>query len=115
MANFNDFEKLDIRVGTIISASSFDEAKKSAFKLLIDFGEMGKKTSSAQITNFYKPSELVGKKIIAIVNFPPKQIANFKSEVLVLGSYSDGGVSLIFPDKFSKNGDKIGWTNFFKT
>lgn len=108
MAEFEDFSKLDIRVGTIVSAKPFERAKKPAYQLEIDFGSLGKKFSSAQITNFYRAKELVGKKIVAVVNFPPKQIANFISEVLVLGTYSDGGVSLIFPDKFSKNGDKIG-------
>lgn len=109
MATFEDFSKLDIRVGTIIDASIFKEAKKPAYKIKIDFGsEIGIKQTSAQITEKYKPNELIGKQILAVVNFPPKQIANFISEVLLLGTYSENGVILITPDKAAKNGDKLG-------
>lgn len=109
MATFEDFLKLDIRVGTIIKAEEFKNAKKSAYKLEIDFGEeIGIKKSSAQITNLYKPEELIGKQILAVVNFPSKQIADFISEVLVLGTYSKNGVILITPDKEASNGDKLG-------
>lgn len=109
MATFDDFLKLDIRVGTIIEANVFENAKRPAYKLKIDFGdELGIKKSSAQITDKYEISELIGKKILAVVNFPPRQIANYMSEVLVLGTYSDGGVVLITPDKETKNGDKLG-------
>ena len=109
MATFEDFLKLDIRVGTIIEASVFENAKRPAYKLKIDFGdELGIKKSSAQITDKYENSELIGKKILAVVNFPPRQIANYMSEVLVLGTYSEGGVVLITPDKEVKNGDKLG-------
>ena len=109
MATFEDFLKLDIRVGTIIEANVFENAKRPAYKLKIDFGdELGIKKSSAQITDKYEISELIGKKILAVVNFPPRQIANYMSEVLVLGTYSDGGVVLITPDKETKNGDKLG-------
>lgn len=109
MATFEDFLKLDIRVGTIIDAKKFEKAKKPAYQLTIDFGEeIGIKYSSAQITDLYEVNNLKGKKILAVVNFPPRQIANFMSEVLVLGTYSKDGVVLIVPDKETENGDKLG-------
>ncbi len=109
MVSFEDFSKIDIRVGTIIDAISFDKAVRPAYKLKIDFGDdLGIKFSSAQITDLYSPQELIGKQILAVVNFPPKQVANFMSEVLVLGTYSDNGVVLIKPDVPVKNGDKLG-------
>ena len=109
MATFEDFTKLDIRVGTILEAEVFEKAKKPAYKLKIDFGkEIGVKKSSAQITERYSADELIGKQVLAVVNFPPRQIADFMSEVLVLGTYSDGGVVLITPDKPLTNGDKLG-------
>ena len=109
MATFDDFMKLDIRVGTIISADDFEKAKRPAYKLTVDLGEeIGIKKSSAQITDLYTKEELVGKQVLAVVNFPPKQVADFISEVLVLGTYSEGGVVLIKPDKDAKNGDKLG-------
>lgn len=109
MATFEDFIKLDIRVGTISEAIPFEKAKKPAYKLKIDFGaEIGIKKSSAQITDKYLPEDLIGKQILAVINFPPRQIADFMSEVLVLGTYSEGGVVLIMPDKKVKNGDKLG-------
>ena len=108
IATFDDFLKLDIRVGTIISAEPFPKAKKPAYKLTVDFGELGVKKSSAQITERYTTDELVGKQVLAVVNFPPRQVADFMSEVLVLGTYSDGGVILITPDKPAKNGDNLG-------
>lgn len=109
MATFDDFLKLDIRVGTILEAKNFEKAKKPAYQLAVDFGnELGVRRSSAQITDRYTPEELVGKQVLAVVNFPPRQIANFMSEVLVLGTYSEGGVVLITPDKEVKNGDKLG-------
>ena len=109
MATFDDFLKLDIRVGTIIEASNFDNAKRPAYKLKIDFGDdLGIKKSSAQITDKYNLDELIGKKVLAVVNFPPRQIADYMSEVLVLGTYSEDGVVLITPDKETKNGDKLG-------
>ncbi len=108
MAVFDDFQKLDIRVGTIISAKNFEKARRPAYQLEIDLGDLGIKRSSAQITEQYSLEELPGKQVLAVVNFPPRQIANFFSEVLVLGTYSEGGVVLIKPDKPVKNGDKLG-------
>ena len=109
MANFDDFLKLDIRVGTIVSAKNFEKARKPAYQLEVDMGEeLGIKRSSAQITDHYRPEELIGRQVLAVVNFPPRQIANFFSEILVLGTYSEGGVVLIRPDKPVKNGDKLG-------
>ena len=109
MATFDDFMKLDIRVGTIVAAQVFQKARRPAYQLRVDFGEeLGVKKSSAQITDHYTPEELIGKQVLAVVNFPPRQIADFMSEVLVLGTYSEGGVVLIAPDKPVKNGDKLG-------
>ena len=109
MATFDDFMKLDIRVGTIVSAKVFEKARRPAYQLEVDLGEeIGVKKSSAQITEGYTPQELVGKQVLAVVNFPPRQIANFMSEVLVLGTYSQGGVVLITPDKPVADGDKLG-------
>ena len=109
MATFDDFMKLDIRVGTVVEAKVFEKARKPAYQLAVDFGEeLGVKRSSAQITQQYQAEELVGKQVLAVVNFPPRQIANFFSEVLVLGTYSEGGVVLITPDKPVRNGDKLG-------
>lgn len=108
MITFEDFTKLDIRVGTIIEASINQNAKKPAYKLLIDFGELGIKKSSAQITELYTIEELIGMQILAVVNFPPKQIADYISEVLVLGTYSKDGVILITPSKKASNADKLG-------
>lgn len=109
MAIIDDFSKLDIRVGTIIDAKVFEKAKRPAYQLIIDFGsEIGIKKSSAQITKVYNVNDLVGMQILAVVNFPPRQIANFLSEVLVLGTYSKQGVVLIKPDKLVDNGDKLG-------
>jgi len=109
MATFDDFMKLDIRVGTITEAKVFAKARKPAYQLVVDFGaELGTKKSSAQITQHYTREELIGKQVLAVVNFPPRQIADFMSEVLVLGTYSEGGVVLIRPDKPVANGDKLG-------
>ncbi len=109
MAEFEDFMKLDIRAGTIIEAEPFAKARKPAYRLRIDFGpEIGVKKSSAQITSHYTCEELIGKQVLGVVNFPPRQIADFMSEVLTLGTYSEGGVVLISPDKPVQNGDRLG-------
>ncbi len=109
MAKFEDFMNLDIRVGTIVQAEEFEKARRPAYKLLIDFGKkMGIKKSSAQITELYRCEDLIGKQILAVVNFPPKQIADIISEVLVLGVYNERGVILIVPDEKVNNGEKLG-------
>ncbi len=109
MINWTDFEKIDIRIGTILEATVFAKAKQPAYQLIIDFGSIGIKKSSAQITHHYSTEELIGLQIIAVVNFPPKQIANFFSECLVLGIYDEQNqVVLLRPDKKVNNGDKIG-------
>ena len=108
MITWNDFEKIEIRVGTILTAQPFEKAKQPAYQLSIDFGNIGIKKSSAQITHLYAIEDLIGKQIIAVVNFPPKQIANFFSECLVLGVYnSNKEVVLLAADKPIKNGSKI--------
>ena len=107
--SWQDFEKLDIRTGTIITASDFPEARNPSYKLEIDFGELGIKNSSAQITALYKKEELVGKQILAVVNFPKKQIAKFLSECLVLGVYGeDKDVILLSTSLPVKNGWQVG-------
>lgn len=109
MISWSDFEKVDIRVGTILEANNFEKAKKPAYKLSIDFGELGIKRSSAQITVLYSPQELIGRQVVAVVNFPPKQIADFFSECLVLGVYNNNkDVVLLQPTLPVTNGDKIG-------
>ncbi len=109
MVTFEDFVKLDIRVGTIIEAKEFSKARRPAYQLKIDLGdEIGIKKSSAQITEVYKVEDLIGKQVLVVVNFPPRQVADFMSEVLVLGTYSKQGVVLIKPDCQVENGDKLG-------
>jgi tRNA-binding protein len=109
LISWGDFEKVDIRVGTVLETLEFPKAKKPACQLTIDFGELGIKKSSAQITHHYSISELVGKQIIAVVNFPPKQIGSFFSECLILGIYDENNhVVLLKPDKQVNNGHKIG-------
>lgn len=109
MTTFDDFFKLDIRSGTIIKAELFENVKRKAYKLWIDFGEeIGIKKSSAQITQLYNIDELINKQILAVVNFPEKQISNFMSQVLVLGVYSKDGVVLIQTERKVENGSKLG-------
>ena len=109
MATFEDFQKLDIRVGEIVRVESFEKARKPAYKLGVDFGEeIGIKKSSAQITECYKKEDLIGKQVLGVVNFPPKQIADFISEVLILGTYSKQGVVLVQPEQIVEKGDKLG-------
>ena len=106
--SWQDFEKVEIRTGTIIKAEPFPKARKPAYQLTIDFGESGIKRSSAQITTLYQPEDLVGKQIVAVVNFPPKQIANFMSECLVLGSVAaDGTVTLLQTERQVENGLRV--------
>ncbi len=105
---WSDFEKIEIRVGTILSAEVFKEAKKPAYKITIDFGELGTRKTSAQITKRYQPEEIIGKQVVAVVNFPPKQIANIQSECLILGAVDDDAVTLLTLDKLVKNGLLIG-------
>ncbi len=109
MISWDDFEKVDIRVGTIIEATVFEKARKPSYKLKIDFGREGIKNSSAQVTKLYNTDSLTGKQVIAVINFPPKQIANFFSECLVLGIYNrNNEVVLLQPSMPVENGDKIG-------
>lgn len=107
MLNFETFEQVDMRCGTILRAETFPEARKPAIKLWIDFGVLGIKKSSAQITTFYTPETLLGKQVIAVVNFPPRQIGPFMSECLVLGVNGADGVILLQPDQKAENGIRI--------
>jgi tRNA-binding protein len=106
---WNDFERVELRVGTIMDVEDFPETRKPAYKLLVDFGEeIGIKHSSAQITELYPKEKLVGKQVVAVVNFPPKQVGPFLSECLVTGFYrSDGAVVLAVPDDNVPNGAKL--------
>ena len=105
----DDLEKVDMRAGTIIEVNDFPKARKPAYKLKVDFGELGIKNSSAQITKFYTKEDLLNRKVIAVVNFPPKQIADFISECLVLGVYDENkDVILLAPERKVTNGMKVG-------
>jgi len=108
MISWDDFSKIEMRVGTIIDAQEFPEAKKPAYKLIIDFGNLGIKKSSAQITKLYNKDELLNRQVIAVLNFPQKQIANFISECLVLGAVDiDNKIILLQPDRKINNGIRI--------
>ena len=104
---FADFERLDVRVGKVVRAEPFPEARKPAYRLWIDFGELGTRTSSAQITTLYAADDLPGRQVVAVVNFPPKRIAGFRSEVLVLGALTDEGVVLLHPERDVPLGSRI--------
>jgi tRNA-binding protein len=109
LISWQDFEKVDMRVGVVVEAQAFPEARRPAYKLWIDFGSLGIKRSSAQITRRYRPADLVGRRVVAVVNFPPKQIGPFVSEVLVLGAYDAAGeVILLQPDEAVDRGARIG-------
>jgi tRNA-binding protein len=107
--SWEDFERVDMRVGVVVDAQEFPEARRPALKLQIDFGPLGVKRSSAQITHHYAPAALVGRRVVAVVNFPPKRIGPFVSEVLVLGAYNDAGeVILLRPDVDVSPGSRVG-------
>ena len=106
---WSDFQKVEMRIGTILSAEIFKEARNPAYKMVIDFGEFGTRKTSAQITKLYTPKELVGRQVVAVINFPPKQIANIMSECLVLGGVGDNKeVVLLNPERKVENGMRIG-------
>src|SRR5690625_1901377 len=109
MATFDDFMKIDLRIGTVLKAEPFPEARQPAIKLELDRGEeLGVKQDSAQITKRYEPDDLLGRQVAAVVNFPPMRVAGYKSEVLVLGGVpEEGDVILLRPDEGVKNGTKI--------
>ncbi|MCG1029689.1 chaperone CsaA [Virgibacillus halodenitrificans] len=108
MINIEDFMKVDMRIGTVLEAEPFPEAKKPAIKMKIDFGEIGIKQTSAQITKRYSPVDLIGQQVVGVVNFPPMRIAGFKSEVLVIGGVpQEGDVVLLRPDEKVENGTSI--------
>lgn len=105
---WTDFEKVEIRTGTIIAAETFPQARKPAYKLTIDFGSLGIRRTSAQLTTLYQVNELVGKQVVAVVNFPPKQIATFMSECLILGAVADDGTTtLLQTERATANGLRI--------
>ena len=109
MVTFDEFQELDIRIGTVMEAMPFPEARVPAIKLVIDFGELGLRRSSAQITRRYTPEALVGRQVAAVVNMPPRRIAGFSSEVLVLGGIPEpGDVVLLAPDQHVVNGTQVG-------
>ncbi|RCT55061.1 tRNA-binding protein [Winogradskyella sp. KYW1333] len=104
---FEDFTKVDLRVGTITEVNDFPNARKAAYQLTIDFGDLGFKKSSAQITTLYKKENLLNRQIVAVVNFPTKQIANFMSECLVMGAVKENDVFLLHPETKVKNGAQV--------
>jgi len=109
LATIEDFAKLDMRIGRVVAAERFPEARKPALRLRIDFGPLGERSSSAQLTRRYQPEDLVGRLVVAVVNLPPRQVANFLSEVLVLGAMPDvHDVILLRPDLNVEPGTRIG-------
>ena len=107
--SWKEFEKVEMRVGTILNAEVFSEARNPAYKLSIDFGPIGIKKSSAQITTLYQPKDLLGRQVVAVVNFPPKQIANMMSECLVLGTLGEEKtITLLAPERSVPNGLRVG-------
>jgi len=107
-ASIDEFFHLDIRVGTVLRAETFPEARNPAYKLWINFGALGIRQSSAQITQLYQPEDLVGRQVVAVVNFPPRKVAGFRSEVLVLGAATEAGhITLLAPDAFAPDGSRI--------
>lgn len=106
---WEEFSKVEMRIGTIVAAEVFEEVKNPAYKMIIDFGKYGKRKTSAQITKLYNLEQLIGKQVVAVINFPPKQIATMMSECLILGGLGDDkDVILIEPERKVKNGTKIG-------
>lgn len=106
---WDDFMKVEMRVGTIIAAEEFKEVRNPAYKIVVDFGELGERKTSAQITKLYTPEELIGRQVVAVVNFPKKQIANIMSECLILGGVGENKeVTLLQPERSVKNGTRIG-------
>lgn len=105
---WGDFEKIDMRVGTIIHAEVFKEARNPAYKITVDFGAFGERKSSAQITKLYHPDDLIGRQVICVVNFPKKQIASFMSECLIMGVVNGDTVTLLSPERKVENGLKVG-------
>lgn len=104
-----EFERVDMRVGVVVRAEPFPEARKPAYRLWVDLGPLGQKRSSAQVTDLYRPEDLVGRHVVCVVNFPPKRIGPFLSEVLVMGAYDAGGaVVLLRPDRDVAPGSRIG-------
>lgn len=106
---WEEFERVEMRVGTVLEAAVFEAARRPAYKLLIDFGPLGVRKSSAQITDLYQPEDLIGRQVIAVVNFPPKQIATMKSECLVLGAIGESKVvTLLSTERKVENGSRVG-------
>lgn len=106
---WDEFMQVEMRVGTIVAAEAFPEVRNPAYKIIIDFGEFGIRKTSAQVTALYQAEELIGKQVVAVINFPPKQIANMMSECLVLGGIGDNKeVTLLQPERNVKNGTRIG-------
>ena len=107
LINWDDFSKIEMRVGTVLHAEVFEKAIRPAYKITIDFGDFGIRKTSAQITKLYEPAEIIGKQVVAVVNFPAKQIANFQSQCLLLGTLGDEGVVLLTTERKVENGLRI--------